>query len=90
MKFLIYFLVVFGAYAIGRISHILGGHLKAPHHWIYGMLSLVFGIVFIHHVLGPYLIAFGIGHTISDLKDMLELKFYGVDDVEEKKFWGID
>ena len=90
MQILIYFLVLLGAYAVGRISHILGGHLKAPHHWIYGMLSLILGVVFIHRGLGPYLVAFGIGHTISDLKDMIELKFYGVDDVKENKFWGID
>ncbi len=90
MRFLIYFLILFGAYAIGRAGHILGGHLKAPHHWIYGMISLVLGIIFVHRALGPYLIAFGVGHTISDLKDMIELKFYGVDSVEVKKFWGID
>ncbi len=36
------------------------------------------------------LIAFGVGHTISDLKDMVNLKFYGPDEVEVKKFWGID
>ncbi|HSX18430.1 MAG TPA: hypothetical protein VLE51_03685 [Candidatus Saccharimonadales bacterium] len=90
MRLLVYFLVLFGGYAIGRISHILGGHLKAPHHWIYGMMALIVGIIFIHHGLGPYLIAFGIGHTISDLKDMIELKFYGVDPPGPKKFWGID
>jgi len=90
MRFVVYFLVIFGAYTIGRIGHILGGHLKAPHHWIYGIISLVLGIIFSHRLLGIYLILFGIGHTISDLKDMLELKFYGVDEVEKKKFWGID
>ena len=90
MRFFIYFLVLFGAYTIGRIGHILCGHLKAPHHWIYGVISLILGIVYHSHVLGIYLIMFGIGHTISDLKDMVELKFYGVDDVEVKKFWGID
>ena len=64
--------------------------LKAPHHWIYGMLALVVGIVLHSKWFGIYLILFGIGHIISDLKDMIELKFYGVDDVEVKKFWGID
>ena len=90
MRFIIYFLVLFGAYSVGRIGHILGGHLKAPHHWIYGMLALVVGIVLHSKWFGIYLILFGIGHIISDLKDMIELKFYGVDDVEVKKFWGID
>ncbi len=86
----LYFLVLFGAYAIGRVSHILGGHLKAPHHWIYGMISLILGIVSHNHALGIYLILFGIGHTISDLKDMVDLKFYGRDEPGPKKFWGID
>ncbi len=30
------------------------------------------------------------GLSIRDLKDMLELKFYDVDEVEIKKFWGIN
>jgi len=54
------------------------------------MLALVVGIVLHSKWFGIYLILFGIGHIISDLKDMIELKFYGVDDVEVKKFWGID
>ncbi len=90
MDFIIYFLVLFGAYAIGRISHILGGHLKAPHHWMYGVLALIVGVLTIKDSFGIYLIMFGIGHTVSDLKDMLELKFYGRDEPGPKKFWGID
>lgn len=90
MSFLTYFLVLFGAYAIGRISHILGGHLKTPHHWIYGVIAVIVGLIFHQDSLGIYVVMFGLGLVISDLKDMIQLKFYGIDDVEEKKFWGID
>ena len=90
MHYLVYFLILFGGYAIGRVSHILGGHLNAPHHWIYGLLSIVVGAIYYSHTLGIYLIMFGVGHTISDLKDMFELKFYGRDEPGPKKFWGID
>lgn len=54
------------------------------------MMSLILGIVYHSHALGIYLILFGIGHTISDLKDMVELKFWGRDEPGPKKFWGID
>ena len=33
---------------------------------------------------------FGLGLFISDLYDFLNLRFYGVDVVEEYKFWGFD
>lgn len=88
MKFLVYFLVLFGAYAIGRISHILAGHWNVPHHWIYGVISLITGVIYHNHELGIYLILFGIGHTTSDLKDMWELKFYGRDEPGPKKVLG--
>ncbi|OGL34366.1 hypothetical protein A3F05_02340 [Candidatus Saccharibacteria bacterium RIFCSPHIGHO2_12_FULL_47_17] len=90
MTFLVYILVLFGAYALGRIGHVLVGHLNSPHHWILGIISLVFGIVYHNYDLGIYLILFGVGHTTSDLKDMLELKFWGCDEPGPKKFWGID
>ena len=54
------------------------------------MVALIAGIIFIHKTLGIYLVLFGVGHTISDLKDMIELKFYSVDEPGEKRFWGID
>ena len=90
MKVLILLLVAFAGYAIGRISHILGGHLNTPDHWIYGILAIIVGAFYSEHTWAQLLIAFGIGHTISDLNDMLHLKFYGPDEVEVKKFWGID
>ncbi len=68
----------------------MGGHLNTPHHWIYGVIALIVGIIYRNTAWGYYLISFGIGFIISDFKDMIDLKFFGVDDVEIKKFWGID
>ena len=90
MKFLLLILTIFASYAIGRVSHVLGGHLNTPHHWIYGVIMVVIGAFFYHKVWGQYLIAFGLGMIISDFKDMINLKFFGPDDVEIKKFWGFD
>ena len=90
MNFVILIIIAFVGYAIGRIGHILGGHLNTPDHWIYGVVAIVVGSIFHSSAWGWWLIAFGIGHTISDLKDMINLKFYGPDDVEIKRFWGID
>jgi len=90
MEVLIFLIIAFAGFAIGRIGHILGGHLNTPDHWIYGVLAMIAGAIFYKHSWGIMLIAFGIGHTVSDLRDMLNLKFYGPDEVEVKKFWGID
>lgn len=90
LKFIIYTSTLFGSYAIGRISHILGGHLNTPHHWIYGIIALIIGIIFRRKKWGIYLILFGVGFIISDFKDLLDLKFYGPDAMVKKKFWGID
>jgi len=90
MEVLIFLTVAFAGFAIGRIGHILGGHLNTPDHWIYGVLAIIVGAIFYKHNWAVMLIAFGIGHTVSDLRDMLNLKFHGPDKVEVKKFWGID
>lgn len=90
MEWLLLIILCFGGYAVGRISHILGGHLSTPHHWIYGILAIIVGIILYKHALGRWLIAFGIGHTISDWDDMKHKKFYGPDPPGDKRFWGID
>lgn len=92
MQTIIYFGVLFAGYVIGRISHILGGQLNAPHHWIYGILLIIAGsaVWFYKKEWSLYLIFFGIGLTVSDLKDMIDLKFWGVDEPGPKKFWHID
>lgn len=90
MQVIIYILVLFGGYAVGRVGHMLGGHLKTLHHWIYGITALIIGSIFSYKFWGEDLALFGIGFIVSDLKDMLSLKFYGIDDVKIKRFWGID
>jgi len=87
---LLYLLVAFIGYAIGRISHIYWGHIKSPHHWIYGLALMVIGLIFYQNFWGLVALAFGIGYFISDFKDFWHLKFYGPDEEGEKKFWGID
>lgn len=92
MKVAIYFIVAFVGFAIGRTGHIFGGQLNTPHHWIYGIILIIIGIViwFYKKEWSLYFIFFGLGLTISDLKDMIDLKFYGVDPPGPKRFWHID
>jgi len=90
MKVLIFLLIVLVSYAIGRVGHVLGGQLNTPHHWIYGVIAVIIGIIFRKYDWGKWLIAFGLGMIISDFKDMIDGKFFGPDTVKVKKFWGID
>jgi len=81
-----YILTAIIGYMIGRIGHIYGGNHNSPHHWIYGLILFLVGS-FLWNI---YLIFFGAGLFISDLRDFVNLRFWGVDDVQIKKFWGID
>ena len=90
MEILLYVLLAFGGYAIGRIGHVRGGHLKAPHHWIYGFILVFWGIFFHHNPLAPFALSFGAGLFISDLIDFLHLKLLSPDPPGKKNFWGID
>ena len=93
---IIYFLLVaFFGYLLGRIGHAyLNVWMKnpnwLPHHWIYGMILIVLGIIYWNNLLAQYALFFGIGHFISDFKDFLKMKFIGPDEEGKKKFWGID
>ncbi|KKQ73165.1 MAG: hypothetical protein US94_C0037G0009 [Berkelbacteria bacterium GW2011_GWB1_38_5] len=89
-QILIFLAILFLGFAVGRVGHILGGQLKSPHHWIYGLILIIVGIIFRKNTWGIWALSFGIGLFISDLKDFMTLKFYGVDDVKIKKFWEID
>ena len=80
-----FIIIIFLAYLIGRIGDYYAGHWDFFHHWIYGVILIIPGI-FIHE----YFIWFGIGLIISDLKDMYELKIFGPNEKEIKRFWGID
>lgn len=90
---MIYLLIAgFLGYIIGRLSHILTKWFNpnSPHHWIYGLLLIILGVIYWQQPLAKYAFSFGVGHFISDLKDLLELKFIGPDEEGPKKFWGID
>lgn len=90
IEILFYFMVAFIGYAVGRITHIYWGQIKSPHHWIYGLILIIVGLIFFRNFWGLIAFSFGIGHFISDFKDFIHLKFYGRDEEGEKKFWGID
>jgi hypothetical protein len=90
LDILLYVLITFIGYSIGRIGHIYGGHLKDPHHWIYGLILIIIGIYFYREFWGVFIISLGVGVFISDLKDFFNRRIYGVDNVKKKKFWGID
>lgn len=89
-QIIFYILIAFVGFAIGRLGHIYGGHLKDPHHWIYGMILIILGLIFWRHFLGPVMFSFGFGHFISDLVDFLNFRILGPDKPGKKKFWGID
>ena len=79
----------FIGFAIGRIGDKYGGHLNAPHHWIYGLVLIIVGIVYVNHWIGILSLFFGIGHFISDLDDFLNMRIWGIDEPHEWKFWSI-
>jgi hypothetical protein len=87
-------IVLFLGYLIGRAGHFfLGDKINFFHHWIYGLIILIVGIIFyifFHKPWGIYLIFFGLGVTLSDLNDMSHLKSFGRDQLRIKKFWGVD
>jgi len=88
--FVVFPAVVFVGYAVGRAGHILGGHTRSPHHWLYGAMMIIIAVLFREASLSSYMALCGVGVFVSDLKDFLDLKIYGVDEVEVKRFWGID
>jgi hypothetical protein len=91
MIYLVYYIATgFLGFAVGRIGHMYGGHLEGPHHWIYGLLLMIPSFFFWQSMALFLLMMFGAGLFISDLKDFLELKFYGIDPPGDKRFWHID
>ena len=80
---------LFVGFAIGRFGDKYGGSLNAPHHWIYGLLLVAAGLIFISSRLGAPSFFFGIGHFVSDLDDFLHLRIWGVDKPHKWKFWSI-
>lgn len=96
IQVIIILLSVFLGYLIGRVGDCyLNPWLKdpawAPHHWIYGLIIMVIGLIIMENrQMGIWLFSFGLGHFISDLKDFIDLKFIGADNKLKTKFWGVD
>lgn len=92
---MVFILIAFAGYLLGRFSHVYlnvwtGNVNWLPHHWIYGLLSILFGIYFWPNIYAKYLLFFGIGLFVSDLKDFFMLKFFEPDKEGPKHFWHID
>jgi hypothetical protein len=97
ISIIIFLVIGFLGYLIGRFGdYYLNFWMKdpswAPHHWIYGLILIGIGSYFFGNNLSLWLISFGIGLFISDLKDFLELKIIGSDNKikSQRKFWHID
>lgn len=91
-----FFLSGFMGYVIGRwadnyLNFWIGDPHYLPDHWIYGLALMILSLFFFGG-WAMYVFSFGLGHFISDLKDFLNLKFYGSDGKEKSKvrFWHID
>lgn len=86
---------IFVGYVLGRVSHYylnpaVGNPDWAPDHWIYGLLLMVGGVYW-GGEMGWYAAAFGLGFFVSDLKDFLNGKWIGADDMSQPlRFWHID
>lgn len=88
-------IILFLGYAAGRFGHkYLNVWMKnptwAPHHWIPAVFIVLLGLMFPENPYRWYLVAFGSGLFVSDLKDFLHFRFFEPDDDSPKRFWGID
>jgi hypothetical protein len=91
IKLAIFILFSFLGYVAGRIGDKYGGHMDVPHHWIYGLIMIIVGLVYFDNFYWwAIFVAGGFGVFISDLNDFLRLRFYGPDESESPSFWGID
>ena len=95
MAWYYYLLLAFAGYLLGRFGHAylnvwVGNPAWAPHHWIYGAILMLVGLIFRDKPWGFAVFAIGLGHFVRDLKDFWELKFIGPDEQGPTKFWGID
>jgi len=91
---LLYILAAFIGYVIGRIGHVyiqpLLGNPKNPHHWIYGFILMILGLIYYKNFWWQLIFYLGLGHFISDLNDFLHFKILGPDKEGKKRFWHID
>lgn len=93
-KFILLLVTASVGYLIGRWSHAYlndwTGNPSAPHHWIYGALLIVLGILFRKRRLGQIMFCFGAGLFVSDLIDFYHFRILSPDAPGPKKFWGFD
>jgi|GEM_PF-2541460 len=85
----------FIGFAIGRFGDKFGYIEKVwifpvPHHWIWGVVFFILGVIFISSFWSFLAIPLGIGLFISDLNDFLHLRFFGKEPPHKWKFWSID
>jgi len=92
-----FLLALFLGYLMGRVGdYYLNFWLEdpswAPHHWIYGLILVILGAFIFKNNLGLWMISFGIGLFVSDLKDFSNFRFFGKDNKnrDQRKFWHID
>ena len=83
-------LFLFLGYLIGRIGDYFAGHWNFFHHWIYGIVLMIVGLVYINKTLLFYAYEFGLGLIISDLDNLLHFRVYGPDKKKARRFWGFD
>lgn len=84
---------LFIGYLIGRTGHFICGHkIDFLHHWIYGLILIAVGFIIQleNSNLEWGISMLGLGVFISDIKDFVNLKFYGRDTHPVRKFWGFD
>ena len=96
IKIIIILLFWFLGFTIGRIGDKYYGNLEkiwifpVPHHWIWGVIFTVLGILFFNYFFALWLISFGIGVFVSDLNDFLHMRLFGEEPLHVWKFWSIE
>lgn len=88
--FLVAAITCFLGFAIGRYGDKYGGHLDAPHHWIWGIVLVVVGFIYVDNLFGVVSLAFGLGHFVSDFDDFANMRIWGVDKKHKWKFWSVE
>lgn len=83
-------IAIISGYLIGRIGDYFAGHWDTIHHWIYGAILFIIGIIYRINPLLFYAGLFGVGLIISDFEDLWNMNIYGPDRKNHKRFWGFD
>ena len=81
---------IFLGFIIGRLGDYLAGHWNFFHHWVYGVILIIFGIIYRTNYVFLYFGGFGLGLLVSDFEDLLAFRIYGPDKKKTKRFWSFD